>query len=221
MHSRDSRTSSLSSTTSTWQRSRAPPTASVGVRVTRDNRLRSRRARRTMALVACVLWLAGFEVLPWMHIAFHDHIGPHHHDASGAIVRDDSVAHHEDDDHEVDEHVADALQTDRAANDDDLDAEVDEHCAPIQHGPHDTSTHGDHAADDQVRLANALTHGQHSLAHHDVAIHAPALPVTVPLPIDRRPTFVVAIAALDPVSPRPSRASARDPPVDSSGWSVH
>jgi hypothetical protein len=47
---------------------------------------RSRRARRArLALVACVLWLAGVEVLPALHEAMHDRLPSHRHDG-GAIV---------------------------------------------------------------------------------------------------------------------------------------
>jgi hypothetical protein len=38
-----------------------------------------------MALVACVLWLAGVEALPSVHEAMHALLAPHHHDA-GAII---------------------------------------------------------------------------------------------------------------------------------------
>ncbi len=48
---------------------------------------RSARARRRLALVACLLWLAGFEVLPWLHVALHDELAPHVHTADGTIIR--------------------------------------------------------------------------------------------------------------------------------------
>jgi hypothetical protein len=40
-----------------------------------------------LALVACALWLAGFELMPWLHVAFHDQLATHRHDATGTIVR--------------------------------------------------------------------------------------------------------------------------------------
>jgi hypothetical protein len=47
--------------------------------VSRAPRLRSRRARARLAIAACLIWIAGFEVLPWAHIAFHDELAPHIH----------------------------------------------------------------------------------------------------------------------------------------------
>jgi len=38
-----------------------------------------------MALAACVLWLAGVEVMPALHEAMHSRLAPHRHD-SGSIV---------------------------------------------------------------------------------------------------------------------------------------
>lgn len=37
--------------------------------------------------MACALWLAGFEVLPWLHVAMHDDLAPHVHAADGTIIR--------------------------------------------------------------------------------------------------------------------------------------
>jgi hypothetical protein len=43
--------------------------------------------RRLAALIACLLWLVGFEALPWLHVALHDDLAPHVHAADGTIVR--------------------------------------------------------------------------------------------------------------------------------------
>jgi hypothetical protein len=48
-------------------------------------RVRTRSARARMALVACILWLTGVEVLPALHEGLHDRLAPHRHD-SGSIV---------------------------------------------------------------------------------------------------------------------------------------
>lgn len=45
----------------------------------------SRSHRRTIAIVACVLWLLGVEVLPALHLATHE--GDHSHERDGSIVR--------------------------------------------------------------------------------------------------------------------------------------
>lgn len=192
--------------------------------------LRSRRARARIALALCVLWLAGYEVLPWLHIATHAHVGRHHHDASGAIVLDEesSVDDH-DLDAEVDEHGTPRHDDDEehvvAHHDHDEDAEVDEHGAPLHHDDEDAEVdehgehvhhahhhhHGTYSARDT--LLRGLEHGRHSLAHHAVATTAPPPVLTQPLPIDRRPTFVFADTAIEPYSFSPGRAVARGPPA--------
>ncbi len=135
-----------------------------------------------MAILACMLWLVGFELMPWMHVALHDQLGAHHHDASGAIIRDDVAlgAHHH--------HHGGELEVD----------------APPTGAAH---------TDAHARIANALGHGQHSLAHHGVALNAPAPIITRPLPVDRHVTIVVAIASPDPITPLCARPKARDPPA--------
>jgi hypothetical protein len=151
---------------------------------------RSRQTRARIGLALCVLWLAGFELLPWLHVALHDHLRPHHHDAGGATVFDD--------DGDIDEHAADH------DDDGDVDEQVAHHDEHIAH-------HRDHDTDD-VRLAAALAHGEHSLAHHGVAVPTPAPVLTAPLPVDRRPTYVVARAIAEPPSLSRVRAVARGPP---------
>jgi hypothetical protein len=122
----------------------------------------STRARTAIAAIA--LWVAGFEVLPWLHVALHDRLGHHHHDATGAMVFD-----HE---HEHD-------------------------------GGHDAP----------LTIGRALDHGRHSLAHHDVAMKPPAMPMTSPLPFDRWWVFVAAVVSIEPRSLSPGRSVARSPPA--------
>jgi hypothetical protein len=55
--------------------------------------------RRRIALATAVAWVLAFEVMPWLHIALHDRIGHHHHDANGAVVADDQVDEPEGDHH--------------------------------------------------------------------------------------------------------------------------
>lgn len=153
---------------------------------------RGRRARARIALALCVVWIAGFEVVPWLHVALHDQLGAHHHDATGALILD------RDRDSQVDEHAPDH-------DHDDLDGDVDEHGAPVHH-------HAPAAPADR-RLGDALVHGQHSLAHHGIAVPAPSPVLTSPLPVDRRPTFVAAVAMDAPIASSPGRAVARGPPV--------
>jgi hypothetical protein len=55
-------------------------------------------------------------------------------------------------------------------------------------------------------------HGDGSLAHHAAAIAPVPPPVTQPLPVDRRATFVAIAIAADLVSIDPLAAAARGPP---------
>jgi hypothetical protein len=142
--------------------------------VTRE-RERSGHARARIALALCVLWVAGFELLPWSHVALHDELAQHHHDANGAIVFEHAHGH---------AHSHDAFELESAGH-----------------------------TDANARLAAALGHGQHSLAHHGVAVATPAPVVVAPLPIDRRATFVATIEIVEPISSTPGRAVARGPPL--------
>lgn len=156
--------------------------------------------RRRIALVLTILWIVGFELMPWLHIALHDHLPHHHHDENGADVVDD------DHDGDVDEHAADAAEH---HEDDDLDAEVDEHGVPVHVRIVDDAkaTH-----DAEVALLEALHHGAHSFAHHGIAVPVPSPAITTPLPVDRRPiTLAIALQPAWISAPVPE-ASARGPP---------
>lgn len=51
--------------------------------------------RRRLALACCVLWFVGLELLPNLHLAFHDRVGDHVHTADGIVftVTYGEVAH--------------------------------------------------------------------------------------------------------------------------------
>ncbi len=53
---------------------------------------RRQHRRRGLAIVACLLWLLGTEVLPAVHLAHHD--DHHTHGANGAVVDVDHGDHH-------------------------------------------------------------------------------------------------------------------------------
>jgi hypothetical protein len=189
--------------------------------------------RRRIALVLTILWIVGFELMPWLHIALHDHLPHHHHDANGADIIDDhdsEVDEHAADDHdaEVDEH---GVLVHVAAHPDDHDAEVDEHGVPAHTAAHDDDrdpevdehgvpvhlahSHGHHhrTDDPEVALLRALAHGRHSFAHHGIAVPVPAPAITTPLPVDRRPiTLAIALQPAWISAPVPE-ASARGPPA--------
>jgi hypothetical protein len=159
--------------------------------------------RKRIALGLAILWIVGFEVMPWAHIALHDHLPHHHHDAMGATIIDD-----DDHDSAVDEHAADAADH---HDDDDLDAEVDEHGVPVRLHESEDVTRKVAAAD--LELFLALTHGAHSLAHHGIAVPVPAPAITTPLPIDRRPITLAIIEEPAWISAAIPEAAARGPPT--------
>ena len=139
--------------------------------------------RRRTALALAILWIVGFEVMPWAHIALHDHLPHHHHDAMGATIIDD----------------------------DDHDAEVDEHGVPVRLHESEDVTRKVAAAD--LKLFLALNHGAHSLAHHGIAVPVPAPAITTPLPIDRRPITLAIAEQPAWISAAIPEAAARGPPT--------
>jgi hypothetical protein len=155
--------------------------------------------RKRIALALTILWIVGFEVMPWAHIALHDHLPHHHHDALGATIVDD-----DDHDAAVDEHAADH-------HEDDLDAEVDEHGVPVQ--LHDVEDATPKAATADFKLFVALNHGAHSLAHHGIAVPVPAPVITAPLPVDRRPITLAIAEQPAWISAPVPEAAARGPPL--------
>lgn len=153
--------------------------------------------RPRIALVLTIVWIVGFELMPWLHIALHEHLPHHHHDANGADIVDD------DHDAEVDEHAA--------HHDDDVDAEVDEHGAPVHLAHSQAHHHPSHDA--EVALLRALAHGRHSFAHHGIAVPVPAPVITTPLPVDRRPITLAVVEQPAWISAPLPEASARGPPA--------
>lgn len=61
----------------------ADPDRRVGRSATVSAVTRRRRAR--LALAACVLWFCGLELLPNLHLAFHDRLSDHVHTADGIV----------------------------------------------------------------------------------------------------------------------------------------
>jgi hypothetical protein len=148
-----------------------------------------------------------------MHVALHDKLAPHHHDATGATIFDDHGSR--DDEHDELDRSQEHADADHHEDDDDLDAEIDEHGAPIERNrDHEHHVAASHDRDRAVaRLAAALAHGQHSLAHHTLAVPSPPLALTTPLPVSRRPTFVAITPTAHLTSLARTRAVARGPPA--------
>ncbi len=133
-----------------------------------------------------MLWLLGFEVMPWAHVAIHDHLAPHHHDASGAMILDEGHCHSS---------VA--------------------HCHTHIDG-FDPAAVAPRGIDSRARLRAALQHGAGSLAHHGVAAVPAPPPLHQPLPIDPPELrfSVQSLASLTSIST--PTAAARGPPRSSS-----
>jgi len=144
------------------------------------------RSRARLALAGCALWLVGVEAMPAVHQAMHDHLAPHRHDA-GSIVTvsfEDTTHRHPDGTiHYVAPGERPAVKPPR-----------------------------DRAPDDRRVRGSDAGHAA-GLAHHAAALAPVAPPITKPLPVDRRPSWVVVAQSLELVSRDPLAASARGPPV--------
>ena len=138
-----------------------------------------------MALAACVLWLAGVEVLPAVHEGMHDHLAPHRHDG-GAIVPVMMVSFEDTTHRHPDGSIHFVAPRSRA--------------------------HGKPSRDDRPRAGDP-THHADGLAHHAAALAPVPPPVTQPLPIDRRPTTLAVARSIDLVTRDPLAATARGPPT--------
>lgn len=155
---------------------------------TGQRRSRSTRRRGYAALVACLLWVFGFEVVPWLHMALHDRIGAHTHQGLVIVHFDGAIEHEHPHTHEAD------LEQDLR----------------ISETPHERAVR--HFRDAETRLRHALEHGHGSLAHHDVALipwlALPEVPVVI------RHASVLAFAVeLVPIDALAPRANARGPPA--------
>ncbi|MBA3459540.1 MAG: hypothetical protein H0T46_06240 [Deltaproteobacteria bacterium] len=146
--------------------------------------------RRQLAIIACLLWLVGVELLPAIHQASHDELAPHRHDSGGMVITVSfgAPAHR---------HV---------------DGVEHEHAAPVVRYAPVRPKH-----DGKSRMTDGAA-GDHAagLAHHAVALLAPPPPMLTPLPVDRRPTSVKPLPIRIPSSATVPEAAARGPPVRAS-----
>jgi hypothetical protein len=148
--------------------------------------------RRFGALLAAILWMIGFELVPSVHVGFHDWFGDHQHGA---------VAQHEHD-HEADHvghghghghgHGAKAGHHHHADQPDPLDDEIEDD--PTQSR---VSTPG---------------HGEHSLAHRGIAAidPPPAQPRVMAAPL--RLAAYILPAGQPPRNAQPTTVRSRGPP---------
>jgi hypothetical protein len=143
-----------------------------------------------IALAAIVLWIAGLEVFPNLHIALHDSLAPHTHKSDGDTVFSVSFE-----------------DTAHVHPDGTIHRPTGSHRAGPKHPVSPKSRTQD--------LALRLAHGAHAFAHHTAAVTPSAPPLHMPLPVDRRPTYVAAVATTTWISEPVARASARGPPAPS------
>lgn len=127
--------------------------------------------RKLGATLACLLWLAGFEIVPGVHQAFHETWGAHHH--AGELVGASSDRDHR--------HAGPKAEPGRRHH---VPAGLDSHHASDASHGHDHATGHDH--DHAVKTAEAVPdlfgsepskatfasrsdqHGAHALAHRSV-----------------------------------------------------
>jgi hypothetical protein len=143
--------------------------------------------RQSLAIIALLVWIVGYEVGPDLHLALHGALGAHDHHGATArwrLERTDRAGAHL---HHHDGHTH-RHQGDRDPLPPDGDGDVDRPGPP----PAD--------------------HGAGSAAHRDVAVHPAAPPVTAPAPVDP-PAIGLIAPRLAEGSWRPSTPhAARGPP---------
>ena len=144
--------------------------------------------RRYLAIVACLLWLAGVELLPALHQGFHAGSAPHTHAANGLVLTvsyGGSVHRHADGvEHSHGEPIAKYGPV-----------------VPRHDGKSRLEADSDHAA---------------GLAHHALALIAAPPPITQPVPVDRSIVFVEPASVRALASATVPEAAARGPPVSES-----
>lgn len=151
--------------------------------------MRAQHRRRAVAMITCLLWLLGVEVLPALHLSSHDPT-THEHTPAGMIVTVTfGTATHA---HDGSLHSHDAA--DRAG-------ELSRQAAREQR-------RNELAIDGPVSR-----HVASGLAHHAVALHAPAPPLLAPLPVVQLVTDVVALRAGRVDVAFVATADARGPPA--------
>jgi len=144
---------------------------------------RARATRARLALVACVLWLVGVEVMPALHEGLHDRLAPHRHEGNSIVTVsfEDTTHRHPD-------------------------GSIHFVAPRASHG----KAPRDRARRDELPDASGHADG---LAHHAAALASPPPPSTRPLPIDRRPRTVAVARAVAFVTQDPLTATARGPPA--------
>jgi len=147
-------------------------------------------------VLACLLWLAGFEVLPTVHMAFHDDFGAHQHGVEHESLGHRPHEHEHEHEHEHGEaHHAHTLHH-------------HDHGLAHEHGDDDHHDEDSEAPD---------RHGENSLAHRHLAAEH-SLPTIPPVPqalVSRDRVFERAVESLH-FDNRQRAERARGPPPPTS-----
>lgn len=155
--------------------------------------LRPERSRHRLAVMACLVWLLGVEVLPAFHLATHAWLPAHRHEGDAPLSTEMVVT----------------VRSDATA----ATAHVHEGVFHRHGGAPARSGRGEDLSFERSDRAPDPGHGQHSLAHHTLALRAPAAAIVHPLPVDHHVVPVShAVAQLVAIAPAPE-SGARAPPV--------
>lgn len=157
---------------------------------------RAERSRRRLAVMACLVWLLGVEAMPALHLGTHAWLPAHHH-AGDAPLSSALVV------------TVRREATSATAHAHAHEGVLHRHGgAPMGAG---AATHAPGFERGEPRPDPG--HGQHSLAHHTLALRAPPPVLLQPLPVDHHVVPVShAVARLVALAP-PPEAGARAPPV--------
>lgn len=159
------------------------------------HRRRPGGGRATAAVVACLVWLVGVELLPGAHLASHGHLGAHDHGhRHGAPAASDALVVR--------------VHTDAARAVHSHEGVLHRHDDRPIGGGDLTGSHAEGAP------PAAPGHGDHSLAHRALALATPPPALLHPLPVDRQVRPVThQVARLTASAPPPAPAARGPPPV--------
>ena len=151
-----------------------------------------------------MLWLVCVELLPNLHLAFHDDDHTHASDGSIVLVVGRTRLH----DHV---HAADAAPHDHA------DAHHSELAYPTDAEPAVADRPHAHApVRSRPRLAfhdPAIDHAAAGLAHRALALHQPPPPAIAPIAVPRASWWVIGTPIVRTDEPSLARPTARGPPI--------
>lgn len=180
------------------------------------DRVERARRRRGLAVLGCLIWIVGFELLPNIHVGLHAHLSEHSH-GSGSTARATTFAVQSHRDHrrrgrEHSHHHGNGHGTHHGVNG--AGHHDDQSGAPHAHG--ETSWSQSLVASALPLHSSPLEHGDHSLAHRDMAATTPLPVMTHPVPTTARLIPRDEVVEQAPRSRRLANPLARGPPYSAS-----